>query len=164
MAHLAGQHAAGHDQLIRLVLVEAQCLRHSGGERRKATGDECRVRAIGLHGGDQRAAARHEADPFTEDRVDDPHVKSLQQLHALDQGALEVEFAAHGACGDLADVVADPRHHAELVDAFLLDHGRVHVGDQQLLAAVGDGHHIGIDGQGGDGFEERGAPSEVLNL
>jgi hypothetical protein len=35
----------------------------------------------------------------------------------------------------------------QLVDAFLSDHGQIHVGEQQLLAAVGLRLHHHIDGK-----------------
>ena len=40
-----------------------------------------------------------------------------------------------------------PRDVGQLVDAFLLDHGEVHVGDEEFLAAVGERNEGGIDGQ-----------------
>jgi hypothetical protein len=39
----------------------------------------------------------------------------------------------------------------ELVDAFLADHGRVHVGQEQRLAAAAGRLHHGIDGSAGEG-------------
>ena len=57
----------------------------------------------------------------------------------------EVEFTPHGARRYFLDVVSDACHHAEFVDAFLLDHGRIHVGDEQALSAVGERHDGEID-------------------
>ena len=60
---------------------------------------------------------------------------------ALAQGRLEGDLAAHGALGDGGDVGFQAGIVGELVDAFLLDHGGIHVGEEQLLAAVGGRLH-----------------------
>ncbi len=52
------------------------------------------------------------------------------------EGCLEVELAAHGTSRDVADAIADTCQYAELIDAFLADHGRVHIGDEESLATV----------------------------
>ena len=39
----------------------------------------------------------------------------------------------------------DPDVVGEFVDAFLFDHGGVHVGQKQLLAPVGGGLHHDVD-------------------
>ena len=87
-----------------------RCARHARGEGREAAGDECRIGAMRLHGGDQRAPARHVGDPLTDDPVDDRRVEALQQLHPLGQRALEIELAPHGAERDVLDALAHARH------------------------------------------------------
>ena len=61
--------------------------------------------------------------------------QALEQGDALDQRRLEGDLAVHGARGDGRDLVLEADFGGKLVDAFLADHGRIHVGDQQLLAA-----------------------------
>ena len=50
------------------------------------------------------------------------------------KGGLEGDLAIHGARGDGRDLVLEADFGGKLVDAFLADHGRIHVGDQKLLA------------------------------
>ena len=47
-----------------------------------------------------------------------------------------------------ADPVAKSGEGAKLVDAFLIDHGRIHVGEEQPLAPVVTGHQRQIERQG----------------
>ena len=54
--------------------------------------------------------------------------KALQQRHALAQRRLEVDLSAHGALGDRGDMGLEPGEVRQLVDTFLADHGRIHVG------------------------------------
>ena len=60
--------------------------------------------------------------------------QALQQRDALAQGRLEGELAAHGALGDRRDLLLQPDEVGEFVDAFLPDHGGIHVGEEQPLA------------------------------
>ncbi len=45
-----------------------------------------------------------------------------------------IDLAVHGAGGDGRDEVLQADFSSEFIDAFLTDHGGVHVGDEQLLA------------------------------
>ena len=58
-----------------------------------------------------------------------------QQRDALAQGRLEGDLAAHGPLGDRGDR-SRARRSGKFVDAFLADQRRIHVGDQQALAAL----------------------------
>ncbi len=60
----------------------------------------------------------------------------LSSADALAQRRLEGDFAAHGALGDLGDPALDAGIIGELVDAFLADHGGIHVGDEKFLAPI----------------------------
>ena len=83
-----------------------------------------------------------EADAFGDDLGDDVGGQALQQADALAQRGLELDLAAHGAFGDRGDLLLQAEFGGELVDAFLADHGGIHVGDEQALgAAVGLLHH-----------------------
>ena len=111
-----------------------------------------------LHGGDQGFAAGHEGDALAQDAVDDLGVKPRHQPDAFAQRIGKIDLAAHGAHGDGFDLVAKARHDAQLIDAFLLDHGRIHVGDEQPLAAVAFGNQIHING------EWRQGPAEFFKI
>ena len=69
-------------------------------------------------------------------RVDHRHRQPRQQGDALAQGGLERQFAAHGALGDGRTFPFRPDEIGEFVDAFLADHGGIHVGEEQPLAPV----------------------------
>ena len=99
------------------------------------------------HGHDQFAAAGSRPDAFGQHFVDDADRHALQQRHTLAQCRLELDLAAHRALGDFSDMVLQPREIRELVDAFLADHGGIHVGQKQLLAPGGDRLHNDIDRQ-----------------
>ena len=49
---------------------------------------------------------------------------------------LERDLAAHRAFGDGGDMRLEADEIGQFVDAFLADHGGIHVGDQQLLAPM----------------------------
>ena len=78
---------------------------------------------------DQRAAAGGQRQPIGDDAVDDGGVEALQQRDALAQGRLEGDLAVHRARGDGGDMILDADLVGQFVDAFLVDHGRIHVGD-----------------------------------
>ncbi len=60
--------------------------------------------------------------------------RPLSKRNALAQGFFEFDLAVHGAGGNARDEIAKSGHVGQFVDAFLLDHGGIHVGDQHLLA------------------------------
>ena len=72
---------------------------------------------------------------------------SLQQRHALAQRRLELDLAAHRAFGDGGDMGLQPGKIGQLVDAFLADHGGIHVGQKKLLAPERPRLHDNIDRQ-----------------
>ena len=115
------------------------------GEGREAAGDQRRVGAGRAHRGDQERGARHDLDPLRQHLRDDLGSKALQQGDALPQRRLESDLAAHGALGDAGDFVAQPDLGGQLVDAFLLDQGGIHVGDEEPLAAEVRRHDVHVD-------------------
>ena len=106
------------------------------GERRRSRPRPAPSRRRGAHGRDQRAAAGGQRQAAGDDAVDDRRVEALEQRDALAQGRLEGDLAIHRARGDGGDVILEADLVGQFVDAFLVDHGRIHVGDQDLLAAV----------------------------
>ncbi len=160
--HRAGQRVAVEFQHIGNGFIKADALADIVGKESEAAGDEGREGAEGLHGLHQRAAARRIGDALATDFLDDAAFEPLDQTDAVAQRLLEIQFTIHGAGGDFGDLRFDPHGIGQLVDAFLLDHGRIHIGDQNLLAAVLGGDECDIDGAmagevAGDGLSIRGA-------
>ncbi len=131
----AGKAAALDHQQVGAVLVEAEHGMDRPGEQGEAAGDQRRVGPIRPHGPDEFAPARRQGDALVDHLVDDAGRQALQQGDTFAQRRLEVDLAAHGALGDLGDMGLHADHVGELVDAFLTDHGRIHVGKEQPLPA-----------------------------
>src|SRR5690606_7707658 len=75
------------------------------------------------------AAARGRPAAWGEARADYAHVAAGEKGDGFTQSRLEGDFAAHGPLGDRRDAPLQPKHCGKLVDAFLQDHGGIHVGD-----------------------------------
>ena len=130
--------SASREQRVGAVLVEAERGSDRPGEDGESAGDERRVGAGRAHRGDQGFRAGHDLDALGEQALHDIGGEPLEEQHALAQRRLEGDLAAHGALGDRRDLVARADLGRQLVDAFLLDQGGVHVGDEQFLAAMRD--------------------------
>ncbi len=98
-----------------------------------------------LHRGNQGGATRHEGDALRQNLADHALGQIAQERHALDQRPLEVKLAVHRPRRDRAHMIAHARHLGQLVNAFLTDHGAVHVGQQHPLGAAFGGLHHQID-------------------
>ncbi len=115
-------------------LVEAESGRDPLGEKGEAAGNERGIGAIGAHGRDQGLRAGRESHALGQYGLDDRDRQAGEQSHALTQRRLERELAAHGPFRDLGDRLANPGEFGELVDAFLADHRRIHIGEEQAFA------------------------------
>ena len=129
------QDAVIGEQGVGAMLVEAYGLADRPGEDGEAARDEGGIAAIGAHRLDEFASARRQRDAVADDLADDRERHALQQGDALAQSRLEIDLAAHRAFGDRGDMLLETDEGGELVDAFLADHGRIHVGEEQRLAA-----------------------------
>ena len=127
------------------MFIEAQMLGHMASELDEAARNKDGIGALGLHGRNQRFSARPEGDPLPQDPADGVLRQILYQRQTRFERRLEIEFTLHGAGGDHLDPVANAGKRTQLVDAFLADHGRVHVGDEEALAAVIRGQERNID-------------------
>lgn len=87
------------------------------------------------HRRDQLQPARSHRDAVVQNRADGRFGQTRQQTDARDQRFVKVQFAVHGLRGDGRDAFADPREIGQLVDAFLIDHRAVHIGQQDGFAA-----------------------------
>ena len=134
----ARERAAVVLQHVGGIEIEAQRLAHQRREVGEAAGHQRAGGAVLLHGGDQGGAARHVAD--APGRLVEPGDRqALQQADALLEGGGEIDLAVHGARGDAGDLLAQAQEVGQLVQHLVLDHGRFHVGHQQLLAPAGRG-------------------------
>ena len=84
---------------------------------------------------------------FCQDFIDHADRQALQQRDALAQRRLELDFAAHRALGDPCDMRLQAGEVGEFVDAFLADHGGIHVGEKKLLAPQRLRLHHDVDRQ-----------------
>ena len=75
--------------------------------------------------------------------------RPLSSADARVERLFEIEFAVHRPRRDGADLGLEPERIGQFVDAFLLDHGRIHVGDEELLAAMRGRHQRDVDGLAG---------------
>ena len=131
----AVQDAVAGEQRIGAILVEADGLADRPGEDGEAARDEGGVAAIGAHRPNELAPARRQRDAVADDLADDGKRDAFQQGDAFAQRRLEIDLATHGAFGDGGDMLLEPDDGGQLVDAFLADHRRIHVGKEQRLAA-----------------------------
>ena len=147
LGDFAGQLAVANHQLVGAVFLEADLGGDRIGEQREAARDQAGVGAVGAHGHDQFAAARRRRDAFCQHLVDHADRQVLQQRDALAQRRLEFDFAAHRAFGDRGDMRLQPGEIGQFVDAFLADHGGIHVRQKKLLAPDRDRLHDNVDRQ-----------------
>jgi hypothetical protein len=137
--------------MLARFLVEADHGADGRGEEREAAGDEGRVTAAGAHGAHQFRPASGEGDAAGDDVVDHRGREALEERHALAQRRFEGDLAAHGPLGDGRDMILEADEIGELVDAFLADHGGIHVGEEQALHAPRGGLHDDVDGKPAEG-------------
>ncbi len=121
---------------VGAVLAKADRRGDGAGEGGEAAGHEERVGTMRIHGPDQRTRPGGERDAGVEDAADRRGWQAAQKGDALAQRRLELDLAVHRAGGDRGDVLLEPELCGELIDALLVDHGRIHVGDEQAAAAV----------------------------
>jgi len=142
-----GKFAVVDFQLVGAVLLEADLGGDRVGEQREAARDQAGPGAVRAHGGNQFAAPRRQRDMFFQHLVDHADRQILQQRDAFAQRGFKLDFAAHRAFGDGGDVRFQAGEIGQLVDAFLADHGGIHVGQKKLLAPERDRLHHNVDRQ-----------------
>jgi hypothetical protein len=103
-------------------------------EQCEAARHQAREGAMRAHSGHKCAAAGRQPDVLIDDFVNDLGRQAFQQGHALPQGRLERDVASHGAFGNRRDVILEADVRRQFIDAFLADHGGIHVGQKKLLA------------------------------
>ncbi len=151
------------DQRVGFAGIEAEPRGKRSRKLRKSAGDERRERAMRAHRRNERHSAGHNRDPRGDELVDDGGIEPGEQRDALAQSGLECDFAAHGARRDLRDMLPQPDEISKLVNTFLYDDGRIHVGDEQLLSPPGGELHDDVDWRAGKGRSEpRGSPRRIV--
>ena len=123
-------------QPVRTNGIESQHLRDRVGEGDEAASHEDRPRPADPHRPDQSRGAGVRNDPFRQAAADRFLVEPGKERHALAKRCLEVQLALHGALGDLRDLALEAGEIGKLIEAFLADDGRIHVGDEQALEPV----------------------------
>ena len=109
-----------------------------------------------FHRGDERAAAGHFGDAVAVNAFERGERQAFEKANAFAQGGLKFDFAAHGAGCDVGNFVLEAEFGGQLVDAFLLDDGGIHVGNEQQLAAVNGWLDAQVDFGAGELGVERG--------
>ncbi len=89
----------------------------------------------------QHPRARRRGDALGKTARDGILFQSGEQCDPLRQRLGKRQFAAHGAFGDVGDLGLQSGEVRQLVDAFLPDHGRVHVGNEQVRGGKGPVAH-----------------------
>jgi len=130
----AGEGIARDVKAVGAGFVEADHPGDTVGEHREAAGHQTAIGAVAAHRGDQDLGPWHQGDATCQHLVDHLDRQTFQQPDAFAQRRLEGDFAAHRAFGDRRDFRLDPGEIRQLVDAFLLDHGGIHVGEKQQFA------------------------------
>ena len=97
----------------------------------EAPGDEHAATAFRPQGRDERARACDRRDPLGKAALDRAFFQPFQKCDSLGQRAGKIDLAAHGPFGNGGDLLLKPGEIGQLVDAFLADHGRIHVGHEQ---------------------------------
>src|SRR5690606_5098722 len=106
------------------------------GEEGEAAGDERRVAAIRPQRLHQRSRACRHHDALVIDLLQHLLAKPRQHFDAGAKSVGEFELALHGLLGDRGDFGFQPGEIGKLVNALDGDHGAVHIGEEQLLAAA----------------------------
>lgn len=63
-------------------------------------------------------------------------MQAFQQRHTLAKGWLETDFTPHGTLCDLRNFRLDAEFSGKFINAFLFDDGRIHIRDEEPLAAA----------------------------
>ena len=132
---LSGQSALCHQQRVGPVLIKPQDGRDLGGKGCEPARHQGTVSPLRLHRGKQGLAARHQRDAVTDHMVDDLGIQPFQQPNPFDKRCFKIQFPIHRPRRNARHQRTHARLVGQFVDAFLLDHGRIHIRQQQPLFA-----------------------------
>jgi tRNA dimethylallyltransferase len=157
------QLAVRAEETVGAILVRPEQLGDGAGELLEAAGHDRRIAATGAHRAHQNARAGRQGDARRQHFIDDALGQTGEQRDPFAQRRLEGDVAAHRPLGDRGDIGADAGETGEFVDAFLTDHRRVHIGDEQPLGARRSGLGDDVDALGcGQGHQSGGRGAFAL--
>ena len=146
LGDLAGKDAVPDDQFIRLIELKTANRSDARREEGEPAGDESGDRAARIHCLHQCFCARRQGYALLERFLEDRFWQALQHGDAFFERALEIQLAAHGALGNGRDFRPLAGEFRKLVDAFLLNHRRIHIGDEEALAPALAVNQVDVDG------------------
>ena len=130
VSNFSGQLATFNQQSIAARLIETEFGRDRFDELREAAGYEAGISAIRAHGRDQRTAAWRQRDASRDDVGDHGLGQAGEQRNSFAQRGHEGDLAAHGPFCNGGDLFLLADQIGQFVDAFLADHGGIHVGQK----------------------------------
>jgi hypothetical protein len=143
------------DEAVAAVLVEPDLRRDLCRKFREAARHQAGIGTVAAHRMDQSPPARRQGDPSRDHLVNDAGRKALEHGNALAKGRGEFDLAAHGALGNGSDAGPLADEVGQFIDAFLADHGGVHVGEEQAFAPSCRWLHHHVNRGGADGGKQR---------
>ena len=146
LGHLSRQPAVAVDeQTVGPILVETDHCGEPMRKQRKAASDETGISAVPAHGRDKRARAGSNMNTVIDHFVRRGDWQPSKQRHAFTHSRFEFNFASHCPLRDGRDLLLYTQVVGKLVDAFLTDHGGIHVGKKELLAPARCGLDHNVD-------------------
>ena len=116
-------------------MIEPEFSGDSFGKNHKAGRNERCDRSGASHRRDQLPGPR--SQPDTAGRLFEHVIRQTrEQTDACLERGGEVEFSIHRAAGDFRDFLPEPDEIGELVEHFILDDRRFHIGDEETLAPI----------------------------
>jgi tRNA dimethylallyltransferase len=127
--------ACGQIELVRDHVIETERSGDPFGKDRETARNERRYGAGGAHRRDQLPRSRCEPKPlcrFFQHLLIHP----LKQTHPFLESGGKIDLAVHCSTGDFRDFRPQTKEVCELVEHFILDDRRLHIGDEKSLAPI----------------------------
>ncbi len=153
--HPACQLAVLNFQPVCVVLVKPERRCNMARKQAETAGNQDAVAVGGFHRGEQNRAAGGKGDALLNDFTGNGVRQSGQQGNPFAQCRFELDFTVHGPCRNGGDLVLQPHLGSQFIDAFLINHGRIHVGNQCLLAPCSPVLQGNVDGKRADDRADR---------
>lgn len=126
-----GQDAVFNAQHIGFHLLEPQAIRHRPGEGSETSRHKQGRNALRAQSSHERFSARIRPNPLPQALLQRRFGQPLEQSHSFPQRPNEIELTAHRPIGDLRNQRLHARIVGEFVNAFLADHGGIHIGHEE---------------------------------
>lgn len=144
LAYLAEKHAVLDLKMVGVRAVKAALRRHWLGDDGETTRNQIACRPGRAHGPDKGDRARRQFSHF-KGVIDELRRLAGQKRKARIKRLFEIQLATHCAFGDRQNILGQAGDAGHVVQRFRGDHGAVHIGDQEPLAAVVTRDEIDID-------------------